>query len=251
MALSCEFELLQTIGLHGAYFLGMALFAVGTLVTLRLRYVPAAAPSRQRGALSNIVDSLRHVRSNRVIVGTLAVTVIFNFFGFAYTSMVPVIGRETIGLSAAMVGLLMSAEGLGAFLGALAIAFTGPRRHYARIFFYGTVLFMATTLIFSLSNWFALSLVMLLVGGFGVAGFSTMQSTLIFTATAPDVRARVMGVLAVCIGAGPIGMLHVGFLADWLGAATAVSIITSEGLLALIAIFFALPELRRPSTLDG
>ena len=30
---------------------------------------------------------------------------------------------------------------------------------------------------------------------------------------------RVMGVLTVCIGAGPLGMLHVGWLADWLGAA--------------------------------
>ncbi len=242
---------LQTVGLQGVYAIGAILFAIGTLVAVGLRYIPAAPSTRDRGMFANIIDGLSYVRTNRVLIGTFAVTITFNFFGFAYTSMVPVIGRETIGLGALFVGLLMSAEGLGAFLGALIIAFTSPRRHYTRIFFFGTLAFMTTTLIFSLSSTVAVAMPALLIGGFGVAGFSTMQSLIVFTATPPEERARTMGMLAVCIGTGPIGVLHVGFLADWLGAATAVSIIASEGVIALVVIFFALPELRRKSNFGG
>ena len=46
-------------------------------------------------------------------------------------------------------------------------------------------------------------------------------------------RTRVMGVLVACIGAGPIGVLHVGLLAEWLGAHQAVTIIAVEGLIAI------------------
>ncbi len=242
---------LQTLGLEGVYLIGAVLFAIGTVVAVGLRYIPATPPTHGRGMFSNIVDGLRYVRTNRLLIGTFAVTITFNFFGFAYTSMVPVIGRETIGLGALFVGLLMSAEGLGALLGALIIAFTSPRRHYTRIFFFGTLAFMTTTLIFALSGTFAVAMPALLIGGFGVAGFSTMQSLIVFTATPPELRAGAMGVLVVCIGTGPIGILHVGFLADWLGAATAVSIIASEGIIALVAIFFALPEFHRRSDFGG
>jgi hypothetical protein len=54
-----------------------------------------------------------------------------------------------------------------------------------------------------------------------------------------------MGLVTVCIGMGPIGMLHVGLLADWLGAATAVALIAAEGLLALGLAAWYWPEIRR------
>jgi len=57
-------------------------------------------------------------------------------------------------------------------------------------------------------------------------------------------RARVMGVLAVCIGSGPIGMLHVGLLANWLGAPTALTVMGIEGLIALALTAWIWREVR-------
>ena len=54
-----------------------------------------------------------------------------------------------------------------------------------------------------------------------------------------------MGLLAVCIGTGPIGLLHIGLLAEWLGASAAVTISAFEGLLALGVASWYWPELRR------
>jgi hypothetical protein len=63
------------------------------------------------------------------------------------------------------------------------------------------------------------------------------------------VRSRVMGVLTVAIGAGPLGMLHLGWLADWLGAAAAVQIMAAEGLIALALTAVIWPEIWRATDL--
>jgi len=44
-------------------------------------------------------------------------------------------------------------------------------------------------------------------------------------------------------------MLHVGLLADWLGAAAAVQLMAVEGLLALTLAALLWPEMRRASDL--
>jgi hypothetical protein len=44
---------------------------------------------------------------------------------------------------------------------------------------------------------------------------------------------RVLGLLSVCIGLGPIGFLTLGLLADWLGATAACALTGVAGLVAL------------------
>ena len=240
--------LLQTIGLEGAYLCGALLYGCGAVLVSRLGYVQTAPAARDPGFLTNLREGLRFVRSRRVIVAVLVATVIMNLFAFSYTGMIPVVGRQELGLSALAIGLLVSAEGCGALIGALVIAWRGQPPHYRRLFLSGSFLLLSMILAFTFSQWFALSLLLLFVGGFGMAGFGTMQSTLVFTSAAPEMRSRVMGVLAFCIGTGPIGVLHVGALADWLGTSTAIAVIAVEGLIGLVAVFFLWPELRRRHT---
>ena len=76
--------------------------------------------------------------------------------------------------------------------------------------------------------------------GFGVAGFSSMQSTILLSVTPPEVRGRVMGLLAVSVGTMPLGILYAGFLADWLGAPMGLALVAGQGLLLwlLLAIYW-------------
>lgn len=62
-----------------------------------------------------------------------AITIVFNLWGFPFTSLIPVIGAGRLGLDPVMVGLLSSTEGLGASIGALVIAFTARPAHFAPI----------------------------------------------------------------------------------------------------------------------
>ncbi len=73
-----------------------------------------------------------------------------------------------------------------------------------------------------------------------------MQGTILILAARPELRSRVMGVLTICIGAGQLGgMLHLGMLADWLGAGAAVQVMAVEGLIALALTAMLWPEMRR------
>ena len=158
--------------------------------------------------------------------------------------MVPVIGEAELGLSAFPIGILMSAEGSGAFIGALAIAGFARPALFRRLYFYGSFLVGSMVVVFALSPWYELSLALLFVPGFGAAGFGTMQTTMMFLHAPPEMRGRVMGVVSVCIGAGPLGVLHIGLLATWFDASTAVLIIAIEGLVALALARAYWPEIR-------
>jgi predicted MFS family arabinose efflux permease len=181
-------------------------------------------------------------------MATLAVTVIVNLWGFAYITMVPVIGERALGLSPVLIGVLMSTEGLGAVIGALLVARYDRPRQYTRIYTGSSAAFLLGVLAFALSTWFPLSLALILTCGIGIAGFAVMQSTIVFLAAPAAMRSRAMGLLTVAIGAGPIGMLYVGVLANWLGAPAAVASIAIQGLIALALAAWFWPELRRPVT---
>jgi len=244
--------LYTTLGLEGAYALGVLLYAVAFMNMATLAFKETfSMQSSAVGVFKSIGDGLAYIRTNRLIAATLVITVFVNLFGFSYVSMVPVIGERHLGLGAVAVGVLMSAEGCGALLGSLVVAAWVRSRHFTAVYLLGSALYLAMILAFSLSPWFTAAILVLFVGGLGAACFGSMQSTLIFFAATPRMRTRVMGVLVACIGAGPIGVLHVGLLAEWLGAHQAVTIIAVEGLIAIAAAAIIWPELRRPPALPS
>ena len=51
-----------------------------------------------------------------------------------------------------------------------------------------------------------------------------MQATLIYLAAPAEMRSRLYGVLSVCIGSGLVGFLHLGVLAELIGAPWATTV---------------------------
>jgi MFS family permease len=81
----------------------------------------------------------------------------------------------------------------------------------------------------------------LLLTGLGGAGFSTMQATLVYLAAPPEMRSRILGILSVCIGVGPIGFIALGLLADQIGAQWAT---TASGVAGLLCMAMTRPYWR-------
>ena len=237
--------LFELLDLEGVYFVGTGFYLLAFLSASIVGYTPTRLASTGLGFFGTMKGGISYIRSRRTVVGILAVTILINIFGFPYTSMIAVIGKEDLHLNAILIGILASSEGLGALIASLLIATRAKLLQYTRIYLYGSFLFLVTVLLFSLSPWFALSLLLIFLGGLGIAAFGTMQSTLMMLSTPPELRSRVMGVLSVSIGTGPLGVLHLGALASWLGAATAVSIIGIEGVITLPIAILVWPELRR------
>jgi MFS family permease len=98
-------------------------------------------------------------------------------------------------------------------------------------------------IVFSQSSTSVISGASLLVVGLGAAAFAAMQSTLILLTAPEEARGLMMGLLTMCIGMAPIGFLHIGLLADWLGAPTAIAVLAAEGLVALWWVLHRWPSL--------
>jgi hypothetical protein len=64
------------------------------------------------------------------------------------------------------------------------------------------------------------------------------------TEAPPEMRSRLMGIVTVCIGTGPLGVLAAGALAGELGPRGAVLVMAVTGLVLIAALAAALR--RRP-----
>ena len=130
--------------------------------------------------------------TNRALVAALTITVSLNFFGFPFLTMVPVIGRDVLGANAFLYGVLAGAAGIGSLTGAIIIASRQIRSH-GQVYSIGSAFMLGILVLFSLSEWYAVSLVLLMVAGLGMSGFATMQPTIALRAVSPEMRGRAMG----------------------------------------------------------
>ena len=262
---------LDSVAMHGSRMLGPALAgglmtwvdASGGYVVVSAFYVVAAIllwslgapPGRVRqGQLSNplrnLLEGLRYVRSNQVILATISITVLMNFLFFSYQQMVPVIAKDTLRVGEGLTGVLMAAEGMGALLGAFAIASFARLRHHGHLYTFGSLLALALLLFFSFSRWYSLSFSLLLLMGLGISGFSTMQSTIVVLVAKDEMRGRALGVISLGIGAGPLGTLMVGAVADRFSPGFAIGVDACIGLVLVLMVWLLMPALRRPLVPD-
>jgi predicted MFS family arabinose efflux permease len=182
---------------------------------------------------ADIVEGLAIVRGHKVMLGVILVTIITNAFAFSYSALIAPLGLERYGVSPALVGLLAAAEPLGAVTAGLCMATGLVRMDRPRMMIGGSFVFLVALAAVSVTPWYGLAFVLLLIGGLGTAAFSSMQSTLMLTHAPPALRSRVMGLVTVCIGVGPVGVLGIGMLSDWLGAGTALLTMAVLGMAAL------------------
>jgi MFS family permease len=226
--------LLAGIGLEGAFLLSSGLYLVAVAATLAVR--TRLAPTPGAGAvLGRTWEAIVIVFSDKRLAATMAVTVIYNVFAWPFTSMIPVIARDRLQLGPEGVGILTSCDGIGAFVGALALAMWLTQGWHARAYVGGVAVYLLGVVGFAAAPTSVLAGAALLLTGLSGAAFATLQATIVYLAAPTDMRSRTLGVLSVCIGTGPIGFLLLGGLADRIGAAEATALTGGLGLLALAA----------------
>jgi MFS family permease len=247
--------LLEFAGIQGPLAFGAFVCFLGAFLLAGVHRGARSEGVGREPVLSSLVAGFRYLRTERVIQSVLVITIILNLFGFACVSMLPVIGVQSFSMSALETGALTSLEGLGALCGASLVAAFAKPPQLARIFTIGAGTYIAcmglfaamgllggTALIYAAGGF-------LFIAGFGLSGFGSMQSGLILSRAPGNMRVRVMGVLAMCIGSGPIGILNIGWIAGTLeSAATAVVIVTSFGFGCFVLANIFYPELRRRLT---
>ena len=184
--------------------------------------------------------------SNRMVLGVLSMSLIMNSLVFPIQYFIPVIASDLLMVGPTLGGLLGSAEGIGNFLGGIILAVRRDIGQYGRVFAIGALLVAVMVTLVAWSPWFAVSFSLLLLGGLGQAGFSTMQSTMLLLESAPEMRGRTMGAQGVVNGMGHlVGGTEIGAIASAFGIGIAIGLNAGAGILLILLVMVLTPLVKR------
>ena len=215
----------QHVGLAGAYAASACVYAVAASLVGGLRYSQRTRAFVIGQVPRDLAEGVRFARGHVTIAGVLAVTIAMNLLGFPYSALVAPIGRQVFLVSPALVGVMAASESFGSFLGGLWLSSGEPRLSGRVLMVGGSLVMVGCVFLMPLMPVFPLACALLATGGFGQSAFANMQTSLIVLHAPPHIRSRLMGLLTVCIGMAPLGILLMGFLADAVGPLRAITMV--------------------------
>jgi len=225
--------LVSLLGIGEAFVLVVVFYAVSLIL---LAGVPPIGVRVKAAVSPRISQDLRATfalaRGNATLVSILGITIVMNAFYFPFTPMVPVFA-ENLSVNAFWTSILAGSPALGSMCGTLLIA-RGVGFRRGRAYVGGSVVALIFLGVFAAANWYPMALVALIFAGVGASGFSTMQSALVMTTAADEVRGRALGLLSMCIGILPFAMLTLGGVAQAVGPSTGVISSVIVGLAMMI-----------------
>lgn len=243
--------LIAAFGVGNVLWLDAATF--GLSAALVAAAIPRAArPAKEyvagsgRGYLAEVLEGLRFVRGNALILSMFVVVMVGNLLDGPLTTVVmPVLADRVYG-SAVSLGLMLGGFGAGALSGTVAYGFVGhrlPRRATFAVCFAGFASSAYLTLAFSPPLPVAVGA--LALAGFVAGPLNPLISTVIQENVPRELRGRVFGVLnALGTGGVPLGMASVGFLVEGFGASPTLLCMGAVYLTVTFGVFLA-PPLRR------
>lgn len=226
------------LGTTAAFALTSALYGLSAVFILGVPAAVSMVASARQSAnfFGDFREVFRLIVRDPDLLRILLVTMVINIWAFPFVSMIPVIGSDELSLGADGIGALASMEGAGSLLGALIIAARIRTTRFRHLYYFGTLGCLVFIIAAGSATVVLPMATALFCAGLAGAGFTTMQTTLIYTVAPPEMRGRLFGVLVLCIGTGLIGHVNVGLMGEWYGGSAAIRIIAAEGLVPLLLI---------------
>ncbi|WP_263832688.1 MFS transporter [Sulfurospirillum oryzae] len=233
--------ILETFG-AGICFMLNALSFIAVIISLLMMKLPAHIPqARTQKMLADLNDGLRYLKSTPSLGVLVLLLCVMSLLVLPYTTLFPIIAKETLGGDASIYGYLNSFVGVGALSGAILLASLKHTSNLRKLLIIATTLFGLGILLFSLSHTLLFSYLFCIVAGFGMMLHVTIINTLLQTTSDSTMRGRVISYFAMAFfGMQPLGALLIGSISHYLGAAETLLL---EGCAALIIIALFLPYL--------
>ncbi len=235
------------IGVTGNFFLNGISFIAVLFALTRINFPTRNAPP-EGGLWKRFQEGFNFVffdPANAIIRILVLVICIASLFAIPYMSFVPYFARDILHSGERGLGYLMACSGLGAFLGAATIAYTGKVRNRGKFVAISGTAFFCAIIIFSLSRKFWVSAVTQVAAGYLMIMMVATINTLLQELTTNQMRGRVMSIYGVAfLGLAPVGSLVSGALANLIRTPTAIAGMASMALIALTLTYCTRPELR-------
>lgn len=231
------------------YAANVFVFLLVALLLGLMRPRPVAF-SEERATLGSLLAGLRFIWSAKIILAAITLDMFAVLLGGA-TALLPIFARDILEVGPSGLGWLRAAPAVGALLAAVLIAHLPPLRRAGRTLLLVVAGFGAATIVFGLSQSFALSLLMLALLGALDNISVVIRSTLLLTRTPDEMRGRVNAVHFVFIGiSNELGAFESGVAAALLGTVGAVVVGGIGTILVVLLVAMRWPEVRRLGRLN-
>jgi MFS family permease len=214
---------IMLVGEGWCFFLNGVSFIAVLVALLMMRIEPTAKKPPDESPVRSFVQGFKFAMHDVPIRSALVMLCVLSMFGLQYSVFLPIYAHEILHGAAGTLGLLMSAAGVGAFLGALQFA--------ARTNYTGLARWIATTctvcavglIIMSHATTFLVCATVLFIVGFAATSQMAATNTIIQQRVPDELRSRLMAVYATMfMGVQPIGALLAGGVAKRIGTPNTV-----------------------------
>jgi MFS family permease len=230
-------------GIQGNFLLN-ALSFVAVLVALTRISYPPLYPAEKNTMWEDLQEGLRYVFERRDLFTLLAMTAVASVLVIPYITFVPLFAKQILHLNERGFGLLMAANGGGAFLAAVTMASVHQVKHRGRLVFQSSLALCGFVALFAVSRNEWLSALMLVGTGYFMVLMIANVNVMLQHLSEDKMRGRVMSIYATAfLGFAPFGSLMAGTLAGTFTAPISVAAMAVAAMVINSLIYRQRPEL--------
>lgn len=192
---------------------GLSFIAV--IIALLLMKLPPFKPLLVKSSsLTQLKEGLAYAFSHKTIRIIIINIGLVSFFGMGIITLMPAWAVTILHGDVTTNGLLLSARGIGAMIGALMIAVLSVYKIKGRLWVFGSFIMPVLMLIFAVVRWLPFSLLSMVLFGLGFMLVGNISNALVQSLVSDELRGRVMGIYTLLFfGLNPIGSLLIGVMA--------------------------------------
>jgi MFS family permease len=236
---------------YAPYAAAAFLFTIGLIGLLAIGPIDRPEFARGPSPWGQMVEGLRYVRHNRLVLGAISLDLFAVLLGGA-TAMLPVFARDVLHSGPEGLGHLRAAPAIGAMLTAAFFSIRPLKHNVGVKMLVAVAAFGIATIIFGMSQSMPLSLACLAILGAADMFSIYVRQSLIQLYTPDRMRGRVGAVSSLFISASnELGEAESGFLGALIGPVPAV-IAGGVGAIAVVFLWsWWFPELRLAKSFDA
>jgi len=238
--------LIATLG-EGVCFLinGLSyIFVIWSLIMMKVK--PQQPNIGKPDIFRELKEGVKYTFGFMPIKSIILLLALISLMGMPFTVLMPVFARVIFHGGSHIYGFLMGASGVGALTGAIYLASRRSVLGLEKMIPIAAGVFGLGLMAFSMSHFFALSMILMIASGLGMMLQMACSNTILQTITDDDKRGRVMSFYTMAfMGTAPFGSLLAGGLASLVGAP--YTLLIGGFFCVLGAIFFAskLPKIKK------
>ncbi|HEV8297518.1 MAG TPA: MFS transporter [Acidimicrobiales bacterium] len=184
-----------------AYTFDVATFVVSLGFIARLGpQVPLGGVTK--AGLSSLLEGWRYLHGERAVQGTFAIDINAMVFGMP-RALFPEMARSTFGGGGGTYGLLSAAPAAGAVVGAVTLGWVTRVERQGRAVFLAVICWGAAIVLFGISPWLWLALLMLALAGWADAISAVFRNTILQLSVPDRFRGRLGAVHIAVVTGGP------------------------------------------------